>query len=125
MVGLLLYAYCTGVPSSRKIEKATYESIPFRVPSADQHPDHDTIAEFRKRHLKELAALFVQVLQWCRRAGLVKLGHVALDGTKVRANATKHKAMSYARMQQAEWHFICLTHNVLKLFRCGMVPAAA
>jgi transposase len=102
MVGLLLYAYCTGVPSSRKIEKATYESIPFRVLSADQHPDHDTVAEFRKRHLKELAALFVQVLQVCRRAGLVKLGHVALDGTKVRANASKHKAMSYARMQQAE-----------------------
>lgn len=101
MVALLIYAYCVGMPSSRKIEKATYESIPFRVLSADQHPDHDTICAFRRRHLKALAALFVQVLRLCQRAGLVKLGHVALDGTKVRANASKHKAMSYARMEKS------------------------
>jgi transposase len=102
MAGLLLYAYCMGMPSSRKIEQATYHSIPFRVLSANQHPDHDTIAEFRSRHLKALSQLFTQVLLLCRQAGLVKLGHVALDGTKVRANASKHKAMSYGRMQQKE-----------------------
>jgi transposase len=101
MVALLIYAYCKGIPSSRKIQKATYESIPFRVLTADQHPDHDTIADFRKRHLKELSALFVQVLRLCQKAGLVKLGHVALDGTKIKANASKHKAMSYGRMVQA------------------------
>jgi transposase len=101
MTTLLIYAYCVGVVSSRKIERATYESIPFRVLTADQHPDHDTIAEFRRRHLEALAALFVQVLRLCRKAGLVKLGHVSLDGTKVRANASKHKAMSYGRMEKS------------------------
>ena len=100
MTGLLLYAYCVGVRSSRKIEKATYEVVPFRVLSADQHPDHDTICAFRKRHLIALSDLFVQVLGICREAGLVKLGHVALDGTKVLANASKHKAMSYKRMKK-------------------------
>jgi transposase len=88
MVGLLLYAYAVGVPSSRKIEQATYHSIPFRVLTANQHPDHDTIADFRKRHLKTLAGLFVQVLRLCQKAGLVKFGHIALDGTKVKANAS-------------------------------------
>jgi transposase len=102
MVGLLLYAYCQGVPSSRRIEKATYEDVGFRVVAANQHPDHDSICAFRKRHLKALSGLFVQVLRLCREAGLVKLGHVALDGTKVRANASKHKAMSYGRMKQKE-----------------------
>lgn len=102
MVALLLYAYCIGLPSSRKIEQATYHSVAFRILTADQHPDHDTIASFRKRHLKALAGLFVQVLQLCQKAGLVKLGHVALDGTKVKANASKHKAMSYGRMQKRE-----------------------
>ena len=101
MTTLLIYAYCVGVVSSRKIERATYESIPFRVLTADQHPDHDTIAEFRRRHLEALAVLFVQVLRLCRKAGLVKLGHVSLDGTKVRANASKHKAMSYGRMEKS------------------------
>jgi len=100
MTSLLLYAYCIGLPSSRKIEQATHTSVPFRVIAADQHPDHDTIAEFRKRHLQSLAELFVQILQICRQAGLVKLGHVALDGTKVKANASKHKAMSYGRMEK-------------------------
>lgn len=98
MVALLLYAYCIGLPSSRKIEQATYHSVAFRILSADQHPDHDTIASFRKRHIKALGGLFVQVLRLCRKAGLVKLGHVALDGTKIKANASKHKAMSYGRM---------------------------
>ena len=102
MVKLLLYAYCTGKPSSRKIERATYEEVAFRVLAADQHPDHDSLAEFRKRHLDALAGLFLQVLRLCQAAGLVKLGHVALDGTKIKANASKHKAMSYDRMSVAE-----------------------
>ena len=100
MVTLLIYAYCVGITSSRKIEKATYEMVPFRVICAGCYPDHDTIADFRRRHLKELSGLFVQVLQMCQKAGLVKLGHVALDGTKVKANASKHKAMSYDRMEK-------------------------
>jgi transposase len=98
MVKLILYAYCVGVPSSRKIEKSTYDVIPFRVLSANQYPDHDTIAEFRKRHLIALSRIFLQVLRLCQKAGLVSLGHVALDGTKVKANASKHKAMSYDYM---------------------------
>lgn len=102
MVKLLLYAYCIGKPSSRKIERATYEDVALRVLAADQHPDHDSLAEFRKRHLTALAGLFVQVLRLCQVAGLVKLGHVALDGTKLKANASKHKAMSYGRMEEAE-----------------------
>jgi transposase len=98
MISLLLYAYCVGMPSSRKIEQATYHQISFRVLTANQHPDHDTIADFRKRHLQALAYLFVNVLKLCQNAGLVKFGHVSLDGTKVRANASRHKAMSYKRM---------------------------
>jgi transposase len=100
MVSLLLYAYCVGVPSSRKIEQATYDQVAFRFLSADQHPDHDTISEFRRRHLKALAGLFVDVFELCKKAGLVKLGHVSLDSTKVKANASKHKAMSYGRMEK-------------------------
>lgn len=100
MAALLVYAYCVGMPSSRKIERATYEIVPFRVLSGGYHPDHDTIADFRKRHLKELSGLFVQILRLCQKAGLVKLGHVSLDGTKVKANASKHKAMSYDRMEK-------------------------
>jgi transposase len=102
MVKLLLYGYCIGTASSRKIERATYRDVAFRVLAGDQHPDHDSIAEFRKRHLGALAALFVQVLRLCQAAGLVKLGHVALDGTKLKANASKHKAMSYGRMEETE-----------------------
>ena len=102
MALLLLYAYCVGVPASRRIERATYESLPFRVLTADQHPDHDTIAEFRRGHLEALKGLFVQVLRLCRAAGLVRLGHVALDGTKMRAHASKHKAMSYDHLVTKE-----------------------
>jgi transposase len=100
MTALLFYAYCTGVPSSRQIEKKTFEDVAFRVIAANRHPDHDSVCEFRKRHRKALAALFVQILRLCQEAGLVKLGHVALDGTKVKANASKHKAMSYGRMKK-------------------------
>lgn len=102
MVGLLLYGYSVGVRSSREIEKATYEDIPFRVLAAGHHPDHTRIAEFRRKHLEELKDLFTQVFQICQRAGLVKLGEVALDGTKVQASASKHKAMSYERMLEEE-----------------------
>lgn len=102
MVGLLLYAYCMGIPSCRKIEAATYTDVAFRVLAGNQHPDHDSIATFRKRHLWALSSVFVQVLRLCERAGLVSLGHVALDGTKVLANASKHKAMSYGRMCEAQ-----------------------
>jgi transposase len=102
MVALLLYAYCIGMSSSRKIEAATYIDIGFRVLTADQHPDHSSISEFRHRHLSALAELFVQVLRLCQKSGLVTLGHVALDGTKILANASKHKAMSYDRMCQTE-----------------------
>lgn len=102
MVKVLLYAYCTGVVSSRKIEKRLCEDIAFRVLAANNTPDFRTISDFRKDHLKALAGLFLQVLKLCQKAGLVKLGHVALDGTKVKANASKHKAMSYKRMKEEE-----------------------
>jgi transposase len=102
MVRLLLYGYCVGVMSSRRIERATHEDVAFRYLAADQHPDHDTIAAFRQQHLPVLAQLFMQVLQLCDKAGLVKLGHVAIDGTKLQANASKHKAMSYDRMEEKE-----------------------
>jgi transposase len=102
MVRVLIYGYCRGVASSRRIERATYEDVAFRYLGAEQHPDHDTIAAFRQEQLAPLAQLFVQVLQLCQGAGLVKLGHVALDGTKIQANASKHKAMSYERMEKAE-----------------------
>jgi len=102
VVRLLLYGYATGVYSSRKIETRTYEDVAFRYLSGDQHPDHATLAEFRKRHLKALAGLFTQALLLCAKAGLVKLGHVAIDGTKIKANASKHKAMSYKRMTETE-----------------------
>jgi transposase len=102
MVRLLLYGYATGVYSSRKIETRTYEDVAFRYLAGDQHPDHATLAEFRKRHLMALAGLFTQALLLCAKAGLVKLGHVAIDGSKIKANASKHKAMSYKRMTETE-----------------------
>jgi len=102
MVKVLLYAYCTGVPSSRKIAKRLEEDIGFRVLAANNTPDFRTISDFRKYHLQSLAGLFVQVVKVCQKAGLVKLGHVAIDGTKMKANASKHKAMSYKRMREEE-----------------------
>lgn len=102
MVRLLLYGYCVGVMSSRRIEWATHDDVAFRYLAADQHPDHDTMASFRQQHLAVLAQLFTQILQLSSKAGLVKLGHVAVDGTKIQANASKHKAMSYGRMEEKE-----------------------
>lgn len=100
MVALLLYSYCTGTFSSRKIERNTYEDLPTRVIAGEEHPDHSTIAGFRKAHLEALASLFVQVVQLAASVGLVKLGRVAIDGTRVQANASKHEAMSYDRMMK-------------------------
>ena len=102
MTKLWLYAYACGVRSSRKVERATREDVAFRVLCAGNEPDFRTLAAFRRRHLEALGSLFVKVLQLCRVAGLAKLGHVAIDGTKVKANASKHKAMSYGRMRQEE-----------------------
>ena len=102
MVVLLLYAYCVGLPSSRKIEKACWEDAAFRVLTGNQQPDHSRVSDFRRRHLDALAGLFIQVLRLCQKAGLVSLGTVALDGTKVKANASKHKAMSHERMLKSE-----------------------
>jgi len=102
LLGLLVYGYATGVFSSRKLERATYDPVAFRFVAANQHPDHDTIATFRKRFLKEIEALFVRVLLLAREMGLLKLGTVALDGTKVHANASRHSALSYERANKIE-----------------------
>jgi transposase len=102
MTGLMLYAYCVGIFSSRRIERATFEDVAFRVLAAGQHPHFTTVNNFRLQHRAGLASLFEQVLKLCRKAGLLKLGRVALDGTKVEANASKHKAMSYERMGTEE-----------------------
>ena len=98
MTALLLYAYCNGAYSSRRIAKASRERVDFMSVVGLDAPDFHTVSDFRKRHLKALAGLFTQVLKLCEQAGLAKLGHVALDGTKIKANASKHKAMSYERM---------------------------
>jgi transposase len=113
MVSLLLYSYCRGIFSSRKIMQACRERISFKVIVGNDIPNFRTISDFRKLHLKELQQLFVQVLQLCEEAGLVKLGHVALDGTKIKANASRHKAMSYGRMLKEEKR---LTEEIEKLF---------
>ena len=102
MVKVLFFGYCVGVASSRRIAQRLHEDIAFRVLAANNTPDFRTISDFRKEHLAELSGLFMQVLTLCQRAGLVKLGHVALDGTKIRANASKHRAMSYRRMKEKE-----------------------
>jgi transposase len=102
LLGLLIYGYATGVFSSRKLERATYDSVAFRFIAANDHPDHDTIAAFRRRFLKEIEALFVQVLLLAREMGLLKMGTVALDGTKIHANASKHSALSYEHAGKIE-----------------------
>ena len=102
MVKVLLYGYCTGVASSRRIAQRLHEDFAFRVLAANNTPDFCTISDFRKDHLKALADLFHQVLELCQKTGLVKLGHVVLGSTKVKANASKHKAMSDGRMKEKE-----------------------
>ena len=102
LLGLLVYGYANGVHSSRKIERATYDSVAFRYIAANTHPDHDTLATFRRRFLKQVEDLFVQVLILAREMKLLKLGHIALDGTKVKANAGKHKALSWGHANRIE-----------------------
>lgn len=102
MLKVLMYAYSIGVYSSRKIERRVYEDVAFRYLAAGNFPDFRTISTFRKRHLKDFQRLFLQLLKLCQQAGLVKLGTVAIDGTKIKANASKHKAMSYGRMKKEE-----------------------
>jgi len=102
MVALLLYAYSTGTFSSRKISRETYDDVAYRVIVAGSHPHFTTVNQFRLEHRHALAALFKQILELCQKAGLVKLGHIAIDGSKVKANASKHKAMSHDRMQSTE-----------------------
>ena len=102
LLGLLVYGYASGVHSSRKIERATYDSEAYRYVAANTHPDHDTLATFRRRFLKEIEALFVQVLMLAREMKLLKLGTIALDGTKVLANASKHKALSWGHANKIE-----------------------
>ena len=102
MLKLLLYGYTTGVRSSRGIEKRCHDDVAFRFLAANQAPDFRSVARFRRRHLDALGALFVQVLELCRAAEMVRLGRVALDGSKVRANASRRKAMSYKRMGETE-----------------------
>ena len=100
MTKLIVYGYVRGVRSSRKVQRACLEDVAFRVLAVGQSPDFRTIAAFRARHLAALEGLFAQVVDLCREAGLVKLGHLAVDSTKIRAHASKHKAMSYARMDE-------------------------
>jgi transposase len=114
MVALLIYAYSVGVFSSRKVARSTYEDVAFRVLGGGQHPHFTTINQFRLDHRAALAELFVQVLRLCQKAGLVKLGHVSFDGSKVQANASKHKAMSYKRMQEEEKKLAAEVEALLK-----------
>jgi len=102
LLGIMVYGYATGVFSSRKLERATYDSVAFRFIAANDHPDHDTIAAFRRRFLKEIEALFVQVLELAREMGVLTLGTVALDGTKIHANASRHSALSYEHAGKIE-----------------------
>src|SRR5882757_6594458 len=102
LLGLIIYGYATGVFSSRKLERATYDSVAFRFIAANEHPDHDTIAAFRRRFLRQIETLFVQVLGVAREMGVLKLGTVALDGTKIHANASRHSALSYEHAGKIE-----------------------
>src|ERR1700674_4614709 len=102
LLGLLVYGYATGVFSSRKLERATYDSVAFRFITANDHPDHDTIATFRRRFLKDIEELLVRVLELAREMGLLKMGTVALDGTKIHANASRHSALSYEHATKIE-----------------------
>lgn len=115
LLSLLFYGYATGVFSSRKIEKATYDSVAFRFISANTHPDHDTIATFRKRFLKQLSPLFVEILMLAREMGLLKLGKVSLDGTKVKANASKHHALSWDHAGKIEQQLHAEVDELMRL----------
>ena len=115
MVGLLFYGYATGVHSSRKLKAATHDSVVVRFITGNLHPDHDTIARFRRRHLSVLQDLFLQVLTIARTMGVLKLGHVILDGTKVEANASRHRAMNWAYMERVEVQLKAEVSRLLEL----------
>jgi len=115
LLGLLFYGYATGVFSSRKIEKATYESIPFRFIAGGLHPDHDTIANFRKTFLAEIKELFVQILLLAKVAGVLNLGNISVDGSKIHADASKSKAVSYKRLVELETQLRQEVHELLEL----------
>ena len=112
---VLVYGYATGVFSSRKLERATYDSVAFRFIAANDHPDHDTIAAFWRRFLKETEALFVQVLLLAREMDVLKMGTVALDGTKIHANASRHSALSYEHAEKIE----AVLSQILSVGRVG------
>ena len=114
LLGLLVYGYATGVFSSRKLERATYDSVAFRFIAANDHPDHDTIAAFRRRFLKDIEALFVKVLLLAREMGVLKMGTVALDGTKIHANASRHSALSYEHAGKIEAQLKAEVADLLK-----------
>jgi len=115
MVALLFYGYATGVFSSRQLERATFDSVAFRYVAGNRHPDHDTVANFRKRFLKELSALFVQILGVAQEMGVVKLGKVSLDGTKVHANASKHSALSWEHACKIEAQLKAEVEQLMRL----------
>ncbi|PYY16185.1 MAG: hypothetical protein DMG61_04970 [Acidobacteria bacterium] len=113
LMRLLLYGYSIGVTSSRAIEKATYDNVAFRYLAADQHPDHDTIASFRQEHLETLAGLFLQALRLCGKAGLVKLGNVAIDGTKILANASTRRSATHQKLSERERYWETAVERLL------------
>jgi transposase len=115
LLSILIYGYCTGVFSSRKLERATYDSVAFRYIAAGTHPDHDTLATFRRRFLGEFSELFVQVLELAREMKLLKLGHVCLDGTKVQANASRHSALSHGHIEKLETQLKAEVQELLAL----------
>ena len=104
MLGVIFYGYATCVFSSRKLARATYDSVAFRFTACDAHPDHDTLNAFRKRFLEQIEALMLQVLVLARTMGVLKLGNIALDGSKIKANASKHSALSCGHIQKQEAH---------------------
>jgi transposase len=110
---LLLYGYSIGVTSSRAIEKATYDNVAFRYLAVDQHPDHDTIANFRQQHLQALAGLFVQALRLCSKAGLIQLGSIAIDGTKMMANASTRHSVSHQKLGEQEQYWRATVERLL------------
>jgi transposase len=122
LFGLLLYGYCTGLFSSRKIERATNESLPFRYLAGGRHPDHDTIANFRRQFLDEIKDLFVQVLLLAQEAGVLRMGNLSLDGSKIHADASKSKAVSYKRLLELE---VFLRREVEELFKLAEATEAA
>ena len=115
LLGLLVYGYAKGVFSSRKLERATYDSVAFRFVAANDHPDHDTIAAFRRRFLKDIEKLFVEVLQLAREIGVLKMGTIGLDGTKIHANASRHSALSYGHAKKIEKQLKREVQQLLKL----------